>query len=104
MLKKNTPTHLLRSVDEFTDLQNGGPHRSLTASDGCVTQAIVEELVEHHGATKTKEPELDTTDIDCTGRCLIEDVQVGHSVLSSPEFFEDRNILACAPDSENWDI
>lgn len=87
----------LGSVDEFADLEGGGPHGTLATSDGCAAVAVVKELVGNEGAAETEETEFYTTKIKEAGGSLVEDVEVVDGVLSGPKFFEDENVFARAP-------
>jgi hypothetical protein len=89
--------YALGSVDEFADLEGGGPHGALAASDGCAAVTVVKELVGDEGATETEETEFYTTKIEKAGGGFVEDVEVVDGVLGGPKFFEDEDIFARAP-------
>ena len=89
--------YALGSVDQFADLQGGGPHGALAASDGCAAVAIVKELVGNKGTAETEETEFYTTKIEKASGSFIKDVEVVDGVLGGPKFFEDENIFARAP-------
>lgn len=89
--------YALGSVDQFADLQGGGPHGALAASDGCAAVAIVKELVGNKGTAETEETEFYTTKIEKASGGFIKDVEVVDGVLGGPKFFEDENIFARAP-------
>jgi hypothetical protein len=90
-------THLLRGIDELADLQHRRPHRSASARNRGVALAIVEELVQHDGATQTKETQPHAADVDGVRRGLVEDVQVRHGVLAGAEALQHAHVLARTP-------
>jgi hypothetical protein len=59
--------YALGSVDEFADLEGGGPHGALAASDGCAAVAVVKELVGDEGAAETEETEFYIEEADGGG-------------------------------------
>ena len=89
--------YALGRVDEFADLEGGGPHGALAASDGCAAVTVVKELVGDEGAAETEETEFDATEIEEAGGGFVEDVEVVDGVLGGPEFFEDEDVFARAP-------
>ena len=96
--------YALGSVDEFADLEGGGPHGALSASDGCAAVAVVKELVRNEGAAETEETEFYTAKIEEAGGGFVEDVEVVDGVLGRPKFFEDEDVFARAPYCVNRDL
>ena len=96
--------YALGRVDEFADLEGGGPHGALTASDGCAAVAVVKELVRDEGAAETEETEFYTAKIEQAGGGFVEDVEVVDGVLGRPKFFEDEDVFARAPYGVNRDL
>jgi hypothetical protein len=56
--------------------------------------------VGYDGTTEAKKPQLDPSDVEATGGCLVEDVEIVNIVYASTKFFKNDDILASTPNSK----
>lgn len=92
------------SLDQFSHLQHGGPHGSLTASNGSPSLSIVKQFVHDDGATQSEQSQFETSDLEETTVVFVDNVEIIDLILLSAEFLQDTHVLAGAPGGVDGDI